>query len=332
MAIHPHWQAALPETSADDEGSVVQGQAAEEHKGFVTPLSEQGIIRVSGYDARDFLHAQLSNSVTDLDDGTTRLAAWCSPKGKTLALMRIVPSGDDFLLLLDRSLVAYTIKRLKFFVLRSDVTLTDLSDDWAAVGFAGAEALAFISNSIAAPQQADESIAWLGELGLLRLAASEPRLMLLGPAEAVIAQWQSATEVLAPASSEAWNLMLVRDGQPDITAATSDSFVPQMLNLEPLGGLSFTKGCYPGQEIVARLHYRGQLKRRVYRLQLVTDAIPEPGTELDDGSGVIVKAANGPETVEALAVIGIDRAERGDITYQGEPVRFDELPYAKPEG
>jgi folate-binding protein YgfZ len=327
MPMHPHWHAALSETTQDDAGSVAQGQVAD----IVSPLTEQGVIQVEGADAREFLHAQLSNSVTDLGDQETRLAAWCTPKGRTLALMRVVPTTAGFLLLLDRSLIAYTLKRLKLFVLRSEVTLTDLTDEWAAIGLAGSEALRFVGNQVGDLPDEPESVTWTDDLAVVRLPATEPRAMLLGPATAVVEQWHEAAKALAPTDNETWNLRLVRDGQPDITAATSDSFVPQMLNLQPLGGLSFTKGCYPGQEVVARLHYRGQLKRRVYRLALPADRAPEPGTELDDGVGIILTAAAGPEAVEALAVIGVEAADRGDIRYGGEAVSFSELPYEKPE-
>lgn len=334
MPMHPHWQAALEETAPDDEGSVAQRQEqakAALATSVVVPLPDQGIIRVTGSDAADFLHAQLSNSVADLERGDSRLAAWCSPKGRTLALFRVIADSDGFLVLIDRSLVANTLKRLQLFVLRSDVTLTDYSDDWAVIGLAGNNAKAVLADTVGPPPEDDARARWHGELGVFTLPGTDPRYLVVGPASPVIDQWRALGEHLTPVGSEAWQLLLIRDGQPTVTEPTRDAFVPQMLNLQPLGGLSFTKGCYPGQEVVARLHYRGQLKRRLYRLQLPLARPPAPGEELDDGAGVIVNAACDGEGVEALAVIGVDTAEAGGLSYSGQPAALADLPYPKPE-
>ena len=334
MPMHPYWQAALEETAVDGEGSLdlrqEQAQAALS-KSVIAPLPEQGVIHVSGSDAAGFLHAQLSNSIEDLETGASRLAAWCSPKGRTLALFRVIAAGDGFVILLDRSLVGNTLKRLKLFVLRSDVVLTDRSDDWAAFGVAGDSIADILAATLGAPPGSAENTCWHGDLGTLAFPGRHPRYLVIGPAAAVIEQWRTLSQHLTPVDSDAWQLLDIRDARPTVTAATSDAFVPQMLNLEPLGGLSFTKGCYPGQEVVARLHYRGQLKRRVYRLQLPVTQPPAPGEELDDGAGVILNAAIDGKGVEALAVIGVETAAGTGLSYRGQPASLADLPYRQPE-
>lgn len=330
MAAHPHWDTVLGQTTRDGEGSAPAGQVPGLDATIAAPLPDQGLIHVSGSDAASFLHAQLSNSFEDLPAGKSRLAAWCSPKGRTLALFRVVHVDDGYMILLDRSLVAHTIKRLKLFVLRSDVVLTDYTDDWAALGVAGPEAEQRISEALRNPPVEPESVKAWDDGHVLRLPASEPRFIVLGPAETIVDLWQRLGGATVPGDSEAWHLRLIRDGQPTVTQDTTDAFVPQMLNLEPLGGLSFTKGCYPGQEVVARLHYRGQLKRRVYRLDLPAETPPTPGTTLDDGDSVIVDAARRDDAVEALAVVGVDRANGETLSYDGEPVLLRDLPYTMP--
>ena len=237
-------------------------------------LSRYGLLSVSGDDAREFLHAQLTNDVRNLPAARAALAGWCSAKGRLLASFLVIPAPQGFLLQLARDLAAPVAKRLAMFVLRSKVKIADVSEGWAQLGLWGEEL-----------NQPD--VAWEGEIVTVRVG--DKRFLRAGPAAALAA-------LSADASEETWALQEIRAGRPLISAATQDLFVPQMVNLEALGGIDFRKGCYPGQEIVARAQYRGQVKRRLFHLQAPAGAKLRPGEEYD--GGVVLDSAGG----ELLAV------------------------------
>ena len=237
-------------------------------------LSRYGLLSVSGDDAREFLHAQLTNDIRNLAAERAALAGWCSAKGRLLASFLVIPSPQGFLLQLARDLAAPVAKRLAMFVLRSKVKIADLSEAWAQLGLWGEE--------LGGPD-----VSWDGEVVTVRVG--DKRFLRAGPHGALAA-------TAADAGEEAWALQEIRAGRPLISAATQDLFVPQMVNLEALGGIDFHKGCYPGQEIVARAQYRGQVKRRMFHLQAPAGARLRPGEEYD--GGVVVDSAGG----ELLAV------------------------------
>jgi tRNA-modifying protein YgfZ len=235
-------------------------------------LNRYGILGVTGADARDFLHAQLTNDIQNLPADRAALAGWCSAKGRLLATFLVIPSPGGFLLQLSRDLAPAVAKRLSMFVLRAKVTVTDESDSWQQFGCWGSS------------QDAD--VHWEGSVGTVKVDAG--RYLKLG-------RGLSLNETRG---EEAWALDEIRAGRPLITAATQDQFVPQMVNLETLGGVNFQKGCYPGQEIVARAQYRGHgVKRRMVKLPAPQGSDLKPGQEFN--GGVVVDSAGG----EMLAVM-----------------------------
>lgn len=238
-------------------------------------LNRYGLLAVTGADARAFLHAQLTIDILNLPPERAALAGWCSAKGRLLATFLVIPGPQGFLLQLARDLAPAIAKRLSMFVLRSKVKIADESDAWAQFGVWNAPAPA--------------GVVWDGER--VSVPRGEGRTLRLEPA---------AAPSLSPnADEEAWTLQEIRAGRPLITAATQDQFVPQMVNLEQLEAVDFRKGCYPGQEIVARAQYRGQVKRRMVRLPSPAGARLRPGDELD--GGVVVDSAGG----ELLAVMPV---------------------------
>jgi tRNA-modifying protein YgfZ len=235
-------------------------------------LNRYGLLSVTGADAREFLHAQLTNDVQNLAADRAALAGWCSAKGRLLATLLVVPSPDGFLLQLSRDLAPAVAKRLSMFVLRAKVKVVDESDAWKQFGVWNAS---------------DEGVdvAWEGTVATVKVDAG--RFLKLG----------KDLDMPESKPEEAWTLQEIRAGRPLITAATQDQFVPQMVNLETLGGVNFQKGCYPGQEIVARAQYRGQVKRRMVKLAAPAGAELKPGQEFN--GGVVVDSAGG----ELLAVM-----------------------------
>src|SRR5438067_6278630 len=243
-------------------------------------LTRYGLLSVTGSDARAFLHAQLTNDIENLPADRSALAGWCSAKGRLLASFLVIASPQGFLLQLARDLAEPVAKRLGMFVLRSKVKITDESSTWAQQGLWDAD--------IAGPD-----VAWNGHIATLRV---EPRRYLqLGPA-AELREAPNADEVQ-------WTLREIRAGRPLITRATQDQFVPQMVNLETLGGVDFQKGCYPGQEIVARAQYRGQVKRRMVHTRAPAGVALAPGQQFNGGTVVDVAPSDGG--AEVLAVVPV---------------------------
>jgi folate-binding protein YgfZ len=235
-------------------------------------LNRYGLLAVTGADARDFLHAQLTNDIENLPPDRAALAGWCSAKGRLLATFLVIPSPDGFLLQLARDLAAPVAKRLSMFVLRSKVKVADESDQWAQYGIWEDR------------QQSD--VAW--ENGNVMVRVDSSRFLSAG----------KGLSMQETRNEEAWALDEIRAGRPLITAATQDQFVPQMVNLETLGAVNFQKGCYPGQEVVARAQYRGQgVKRRMVKLPAPAGTQLLPGQEFN--GGVVVDSAGG----EMLAVM-----------------------------
>jgi folate-binding protein YgfZ len=239
-------------------------------------LSRYGLLSVTGEDAREFLHAQLTKDIRGLPADRAALAGWCSAKGRLLASFLVIPAPQGFLLQLARDLAAPVAKRLAMFVFRSKVKVADESERWAQDGL-------WDMDSTAA------EVTWSGTIGTVRVG--ERRYLQLGPLEEMKA---------APtAPEEEWTLQEIRAGRPLITAATQDQFVPQMVNLEKLGAIDFQKGCYPGQEIVARAQYRGQVKRRMVQLRAPAGSDLHPGQEFE--GGIVVDRAG----EELLAVMPV---------------------------
>jgi len=273
----------------------------------IAKLDQYGLLQAAGDDARAFLHAQLTNDIENLAPGQARYAGWCSAKGRLLATFLVVPYSGGFLLQLARDLAPAVVKRLSMFILRSKVKLTDAGGQWVQFGIWGP--------GPGAPLSVSESD------GAITVRIDPDRSLVLAP----------GNRLEANASAEDWALAEVRAGRPLINQSTQDLFVPQMVNLELSGGVDFKKGCYPGQEVVARAQYRGAVKRRMYRLR---GAALQPGQELysddapDHASGTVVNAAGG----ESLAVLQISAAEgKSPIRAQPQAVALEmlSLPYAQ---
>lgn len=246
-------------------------------------LSRYGLLSVTGADARAFLHAQLTNDIEHLPADRWALAGWCSAKGRLLASFLVIPSPDGFLLQLARDLAAPVAKRLSMFVLRSKVKIADLSDTWVQLGVWDTDMSGEVS--------------WRGNIATVRVG--ERRFLQIGPSAELTQPVPSANE----ADEVQWTLQEIRAGRPLITSATQDQFVPQMVNFETLGGVDFQKGCYPGQEIVARAQYRGQVKRRMVHARAPAGVSLQPGQEFNGGT--VVDAAPAEGGAEVLAVMPI---------------------------
>ena len=309
-----------------------------EQQGFISFLPDLGVIAATGEDASDFLHNQLTNDVLGLSEDSARLAGYCSPKGRLLATMLVWKADDSYFLMLPKSLLAATQKRLQIFVLRAKVKLEDASDRLSVAGIglpSGASAAAFPA---AAYQRGD-----LAEGVMIRMpdAAGFARALWVGPAQQALSLNAALPSGLTTASASRWRWTDIQAGLPQILEATREQFVPQMVNFELVGGVNFRKGCYPGQEIVARSQYLGKLKRRMLLASVDALDAPEaaPGTEVysdsDPGQpcGMIVNAERGPdERLACLVELKMEMAESGAGirlgSPSGPPLQLSPLPYS----
>lgn len=320
-------------------------------------LTALGVLAVRGPDARRFLHGQLSQDVIGQDAARVALAGLHNPQGRVVALLRVVPAAPDLLLaVLPRELAGTVAARLARFVLRSKVAVNDESSLWAVVGFAGADAdrrlreIGFAwpaSPQIGDLARAASCFAWRHEDPTVeRFVALLPRAGDAPIADDVIAGGATgaADGADSPDGPSTWRALDVAAGLPQVYAATTEVFVAQMLNLDVLGGISFSKGCYTGQEVIARAHYRGRVKRRLRRFlaRQPFDAVPGARLQLGDGRSAVLVESAPPlgGRMEFLAVTGepgpgeepaADATPRPGLA--GLPVLCEPLPlpYALPD-
>jgi tRNA-modifying protein YgfZ len=280
-------------------------------KDFISsPLADLGALRVRGPDTVRFLQGQLSNDIAQLTLQHSLLAGYHNPQGRAIALLRLVQlEPDDLLAILPRDLASTVASRLSKFVLRAKVKITDDSAGWRVSGLAApassdAPEAAGVS-SRALPQTLNAQARFEGSV-VVRVADRPARWMLISPA----AQPSPAG---LPADRESWRRLDIAAGQPQIYAATSEEFVAQMLNLDALGAIAFDKGCYTGQEVIARAHYRGRVKRRLQRFISRASLQLKPGDsgQLADGRAFkVVEAVQVPDgRCEFLAVAPLVAAE-----------------------
>ncbi len=238
--------------------------------GFVTPITGLGLMTAVGEQSAEFLHNQVSNDIKSLTPAQARLAGYCSPKGRLLASMLVWREADEYFLQMSHSLLPATLKRLKMFVMRSKTVLSDVSDAWVAMGMGGTAADIALKHYF--PVLPDVPYTKVSnEFGsLIRVsdAWGSPRYQWMGNVNTAQQIWPQLTQTLAAAPSRIWRLADIYAGVPLVRVETQEQFVPQMINFELIGGVNFKKGCYPGQEIVARSQYLGKLKRRMQFAQI----------------------------------------------------------------
>lgn len=279
-------------------------------------LPWMGILAFRGPDAIRFLQSQLTADVTRLAPGLAMPAAWCNAQGRVLAVLWLLAVPDGVLALLPRALAATTAEGLRRFIMRSKLTVSDESGHLQVAGLAApAEGLL---DGLAVPE------------GLTVGRLPGERAWAVGPFEAQ----ESVKPGLVNRSEAAWVAMSVRRGEATVLPPTSGEWIPQMLNLDLIGAVSFTKGCYPGQEIVARAHHLGRVKRRMARYHVIAGALPASAQPLfiaDEKVGEVVITAPG-DPAELLAVVNLEALGHPVTDASGSLVCGPRpLPYAFPE-
>jgi len=287
---------------------------------FVADLSHNALVAVAGDDAAAFLHAQFTNDVQALGIGEAQWNGWCTPKGRLLATFLLLRRADGYLLMLPAEIAAGFAKRLAMFVLRSKVKIQDASELFARIGVAGPGAAAIVARHWGTAPHPMRS---LEKDGAICVSLDAGRFVVLASPASAPALWETFLKRARKAGADAWEWASIHAGVPTIVAATQEAFVPQMANFDLVGGVSFKKGCYPGQEIVARMQYRGGLKRRMAQVHLAGDERPAPGESVyseafgDQAAGTIVNVASNPDGgFDALVVAQIESLAKKDLRWK----------------
>jgi hypothetical protein len=256
---------------------------------YIAPLTRMGLIEVTGSDASSFLQNMFTNDVSVLQHGQAQLSGLCNPKGRLLAIFLVIKQGDDFLLWLPSELIEAIIQRLSMFKLRSDVVLSKVEDKYTVGHFDHAHNIH------------DTSLITIPAVPALQLAILEQ------------SQLDNFDEEVSIISERVWLKAWLEAGLPMIFKSSQEAFTPQQVNLDLVGGVSFKKGCYPGQEVVARLHYLGKPSRRLFSAALNGDILPSPNSEVlsdnDEVLGHVVNAVKVGERIFCQLTLKLDQAD-----------------------
>lgn len=334
------WYSFLQKHNAVIENDCVShyGNASAELKStcsntVIADLSHFGLIHFSGEDASVFLQGQLSCDVRKIDHCTAQYGCCCTPKGRMLASFLIWQDSSGYLMQIPMPLLITLEKRLSMYVLRSKVRLNNDSDAFVRIGIAGNRASEVVEKILGATP--DPFLGVINSMYGSILCLTENRFEVVTTPEHAPKLWERLRKHAIPVGRLCWDWLEIKAGIPVITSATQEQFVPQMTNLEAIGGISFQKGCYPGQEIVSRTQYLGKIKRRMYLANICSKEPIAAGDELysnkKQACGMVVNAAPSPEGgYDVLAVIQTDSIKNENIYWKdlkGPKLRIMPLPY-----
>jgi len=308
--------------------------AAAASQTVLADVSQFGLIGLAGEEAQTFLHGQITNDLRGLNESAAVFAGYLSAKGRMLANFLVMKRGADILVMLPAALREAIQKRLSMFILRSKVKARDAGPEWVRLGVNGPDASAALTAALGYDlPEGLMSMAHGEQTFVLRLG--DQRFDVFAQPDAAPALWQKLAASCKPVGVPAWDWLLVQAGVPMVLPQTQDHFVPQMANMEILGGVSFNKGCYPGQEIVARSQYLGKVKRRLFLAHVEAEAFA--GDELfsadlpDQAAGQVANAAPAPGGgCDVLAVVHTSSVDAGDVRLKsrdGAKLAFQPLPY-----
>jgi len=343
--MNQDWQNFLTTQGAQIQDGSVQhfGDAAAERIAArdgtaLCDLSQFGVIKVSGEEAQGFLHNLFSSDVNALTPQQALPSSFNTAKGRALATLLIWRNPAEFFLQLPTSVLAAIQKKLTMYVLRAKVTVANASDDIVCLGLSGADATTLLQQHFPALPQNPLDAVQHADTTVIRLAADRFQIN-TSPSEAIVL-WQKLSSAAKPVGSACWDWLNIRAGIPVILPQTQEAFVPQMANLDLTGAVNFKKGCYPGQEIVARMQYLGKNKRRMYLAHVDGDTAPQPGAELfsmemeGQSCGLIANAAAAPGGgYDVLAVVQIASHDAFPVhlgALTGARLQFQPLPYPIP--
>ena len=323
-----------------DEG-FADAQLAEDSN-VICDLSHFSTLVIAGADAAEFMQGQFTNDVNKVDDQHSQISAFCNNKGRMIANFRLFPYQQNYFISVRQDLVDRSIQHLQNYILRAQVAIQDVSEQLVHLGISGKDAESILSGFIDNPGTETDCLSQNEDYIAIRAAGPIPRYEIFCSADKAIALWQAVTADNSSVStsivnSDYWDLLNIRNGIPFIDSITSEEFVPQMANMELINGVSFEKGCYTGQEIVARTHYLGKQKRRTYHIGIRSETAPKTGDQLatetsteNQYTGTLVTVyQTATDTYEALAVIQIKSVEEGKLKLKESDAEISvlDIPY-----
>lgn len=310
-------------------------------KAVLMPLTHLCCYEISGADAQSFLQGQLTNDVNAVVANKGQLSSYCTPKGRMLAIFHICQVKDKYLLLMRKDVAEVVMQRIRMFVLRAKVEIIESTTFNSIMGLAGPAVESVLSTINLATPESDYDVTFTDDAVCMKIFGATPRYLIIGDENLNNSMENLANGIADTHTSAYWQWLDIMSGVPSVHASTQESFVPQMTNMELIDGVNFSKGCYPGQEIVARLHYLGNASRRMFRIESSTDANISPGDDIyqtdaksKQSIGTIVSAIkeNSNKTV-ALAVLRIEAAQQNQLAIgspDGIPAVIMSLPYEVP--
>ncbi|MDH3688305.1 MAG: folate-binding protein [Gammaproteobacteria bacterium] len=340
------WQDLLRATGAHFQGSQVAHfndpageRQATATKDVICVLSHETLVTAHGPDAEHFLQAQLTNDVGEVSTKRSQLTAYLNPKGRMLGMFRLVQYGKDTFVLKTRLEIRdELLTRLQTYVLRSKVMLSAADDSMVALGVSGPGVARQLEQVFGVVPDATDACLTAGHLTLVRVrGATVPRFEILGCCENALDVWRRLADATQPVGASCWAWQDILAGIPCVLPQTIAEFVPQMANLDLLGGVSFQKGCFPGQEIVARLHYLGKLKQRMILARVESYSPVSAGAHIyspvraNQSVGTVVDAQPGVEgDYDLLAVVQLSSYHTGELFLEsltGPRLVLRPLPY-----
>jgi tRNA-modifying protein YgfZ len=305
---------------------------------IICAISQFSTLVVAGKDAATFMQGQFTNDVEKADENRSQLSAICNNKGRMIANFRIFKYRQNHFLNLKSNLTEKTIQHLQNYILRAQVAIQDVTEQLIHIGVNGDDATELLSPFLEDLKQEIDSITFNDNYIAICVAGSKPRYEIFCSFEHAKVLWEKISDQAEIVNPSVWDYLNIQAGLPFIDASTSEEFVPQMANMELINGLSFTKGCFTGQEIIARTHYLGKQKRRTYRINITSETKPEAGEQLatdtsteNQYTGTLITVCPITENeYEALAVIQIKSAEEGKLKLKDTDAKISllDLPYS----
>jgi folate-binding protein YgfZ len=314
-------------------GNIQNELLCTQNQNIICDLSHLDLLEISGDDAVTFLQGQVTNDVRLLNGSNAHFTGYCSPKGRLLALFFAFTYEHKLHLQLNHKLLEPISKRLKMYVMRSKVNISNVSDTVVKIGLNGNDIPELLGSFFTQiPSQSYESTS-AESATLIRLTGKTPRFEIICSTERAKVIWQTLKKQCKPVGRSCWEWLEIQAGIPDIYVQTQEEFVPQMVNLDLLNAINFKKGCYTGQEIVARTHYLGKVKRRTQLAHMITTTPPQAGNDVlnynNEIIGKIVRSAPAPAGgYDVLAEIRIESVEANEILVNGVNAVIQQLPYS----
>lgn len=306
------WKSFLVQRQAhfNTETDIVFEGCKNTKTGYLHPVSYLAVLKVTGKDASQFLQGQVTCNVNEITANKCSFGAYCNPKGRVITTFLILKPHDDFLLILPEKLLETVADKLRKYILRADVKLIDGRDDYCLIGIN----LVSADASLGFPER-DLEVA-TSAYNLLKLPSSRIRYLAVAEPEQAVKLWSSLTDVQSfqPGDSLLWQLFDIEDKIPWVDQETTEEFIPQMLNIDKLGGISLNKGCYTGQEIVARTHYLGKTKRELFLAEHDNEQPPTPNTAILDDNGQTIGKVLRAEKNKILAVLPVSESNSDNLT------------------